>query len=116
MVESGNIDALVRALEEQRIACNIFSGISGEPGDAVIAAGPNSYQGEKCNFLIALKRGVPPIPEKRWLGMMWRRFSTVCGIENRIKEKKYGISKNEGIAESGFRKEHGGWSLQCGKP
>jgi hypothetical protein len=38
------------------------------------------------------------------------------GIAARIKEKKYGISKNEGIAESGIRKKLGGWSLQRGKP
>ncbi len=59
MVNLGNVDILVRVLEEQNIAYSIFSGISGEPADIMISAGLDLYQEEKCDFLIALGGGSP---------------------------------------------------------
>lgn len=59
MVKLGNVDILVRALEEQNIAYSIFSGISGEPTDVMISAGLDLYQEEKCDFFIALGGGSP---------------------------------------------------------
>ena len=59
MVKLKNTDAVVKALEDIGVSCCIFSGISGEPTDAMITEGLTVYDEEHCDFLIALGGGSP---------------------------------------------------------
>lgn len=59
MVKLKNTDAVVKALEDIGVSCCIFSGISGEPTDAMITEGLTVYNEEHCDFLIALGGGSP---------------------------------------------------------
>ncbi len=59
MVKLGNVDVLTDVLTRQGIAYSIFSRISGEPTDTMIAEGLACYQNETCDFLIALGGGSP---------------------------------------------------------
>lgn len=59
MVKLKNTDAVVNALKDIEVSCCIFSGISGEPTDAMITEGLTVYNEEQCDFLIALGGGSP---------------------------------------------------------
>ncbi|WP_124065906.1 iron-containing alcohol dehydrogenase [Clostridium sp. E02] len=59
MVKLGNTEVLLNVLKEQNIDGSVFSGINGEPTDAMILEGLDQYVAERCDFLIALGGGSP---------------------------------------------------------
>lgn len=59
MVKLGNTEVLLNVLKEQNIDGFVFSGINGEPTDAMILEGLNQYVAKHCDFLIALGGGSP---------------------------------------------------------
>jgi alcohol dehydrogenase class IV len=50
---------LLQVLNQEQISFSIFSGITGEPTDAMILAGLEAYRQENCDFLIAIGGGSP---------------------------------------------------------
>lgn len=59
MVKLGNCAKVEQALKEEGVDYAIFSDITGEPTDTMIAAGLEKYRAEQCDFLIGLGGGSP---------------------------------------------------------
>lgn len=59
MKKLGNLDIVTKALDEQNIAYEVYTGISGEPTDTMIETGLSIYQSTGCDFLVALGGGSP---------------------------------------------------------
>ncbi|MDR1934119.1 MAG: iron-containing alcohol dehydrogenase [Candidatus Accumulibacter sp.] len=59
MRDLGNVDRLAAVLDGHALAYSVFTGITGEPDDAMIAAGLARYRREACDCLIALGGGSP---------------------------------------------------------
>lgn len=59
MVKLGNCAKVEEVLKEQNIRYSIYSDITGEPNDKMIAKGLEQYQKEGCDFLIGLGGGSP---------------------------------------------------------
>ena len=59
MVKLGNCGKVEAALKDEGVDYAIYSDITGEPTDTMIAAGLEKYKAEKCDFLIGLGGGSP---------------------------------------------------------
>ena len=57
MVSLGNAARVTNALQQNGVACEVFSGINGEPTDVMVEAGLAAYQQNGCDFLIGLGGG-----------------------------------------------------------
>jgi alcohol dehydrogenase class IV len=59
MVKLGNCARLEQSLQSRGLACDVFSGVNGEPTDDMVEAGLALYQKTGCDFLVALGGGSP---------------------------------------------------------
>ena len=59
MIRLGNLAHVEEALKSCGIQYAVYSGISGEPTDVMIAEGLEIYKREGCDFLVALGGGSP---------------------------------------------------------
>lgn len=59
MVKLKNLDKVIQVLERAHISYFVYSGIGGEPTDAMIEGGLALYRENRCDFLIALGGGSP---------------------------------------------------------
>lgn len=59
MIRLGNLAHVEEALKNCGIEYTVYSGISGEPTDGMIAEGLDIYKREDCDFLVALGGGSP---------------------------------------------------------
>lgn len=55
----GNLKKVTKMLEQAGVACAVYSGISGEPDDRMVAEGVRLYREADCDFLVALGGGSP---------------------------------------------------------
>jgi alcohol dehydrogenase class IV len=59
MRELGHVDALAALLGGEGDGCAVFDGVNAEPTDAMADEGLARFQGEGCDFLVALGGGSP---------------------------------------------------------
>ena len=69
MIKLGNLDKVLKVLNQHHIAYSIDAEINSEPCDTMIVHGLKQYQAEHCDFLIALGGG-SPIDSMKAIAMM----------------------------------------------
>jgi len=57
MIKLGNLDKVLRVLNQHHVGYSIYAQINSEPCDTMIIDGLKQYQAEHCDFLIALGGG-----------------------------------------------------------
>ena len=69
MIKLGNLDKVLRVLNQHHVGYSIYAQINSEPCDTMIIDGLKQYQAEHCDFLIALGGG-SPIDSMKAIAMM----------------------------------------------
>lgn len=69
MIKLGNLDKVLRVLNQHHVGYSIYAQINSEPCDTMIIDGLKQYQAEPCDFLIALGGG-SPIDSMKAIAMM----------------------------------------------
>ena len=83
MQQQGHLRTLTLVLESRQIAYTIFSGITGEPTDTMIAKGADCYKNSHCDFIIGFGGG-SPLDSAKAIGVLVAsggRISDYCGTE-----------------------------------
>ncbi|MCM1191299.1 MAG: iron-containing alcohol dehydrogenase [Butyrivibrio sp.] len=86
MIRLGNLAHVEEALKNCGISYAVYSGISGEPTDAMIAEGLALYQKEGCDFLAALGGG-SPIDSMKAIGALVGNGGLITDYLGKVIEK-----------------------------
>lgn len=86
MIRLGNLAHVEEALKNCGIQYAVYSGISGEPTDRMIAAGLEVYQREGCDFLVALGGG-SPIDSMKAIGALVGNGGVITDYLGKVIEK-----------------------------
>lgn len=86
MIRLGNLAHVEEALQNCGISYAVYSGISGEPTDVMIAEGLEIYKREGCDFLVALGGG-SPIDSMKAIGALVGNGGVITDYLGRVIEK-----------------------------
>lgn len=86
MIRLGNLAHVEEALKNCGIQYSVYSGISGEPTDAMIEKGLEMYKSEGCDFLMALGGG-SPIDSMKAIGALVGNGGVITDYLGKVIEK-----------------------------
>ncbi len=86
MIRLGNLAHVEEALKNCGIRYAVYSGISGEPTDAMIEKGLEIYREEDCDFLVALGGG-SPIDSMKAIGALVGNGGAITDYLGKVIEK-----------------------------
>lgn len=86
MIRLGNLAHVEEALKSCGIQYAVYSGISGEPTDVMIAEGLEIYKKEGCDFLVALGGG-SPIDSMKAIGALVGNGGAITDYLGKVIEK-----------------------------
>lgn len=87
MIRLGNLAHVEEALKSCGIQYAVYSGISGEPTDVMIAEGLEIYKREGCDFLVALGGG-SPIDSMKAIGALVGNGGVITDYLGKVIEKE----------------------------
>lgn len=83
MIDLGNCAKVENALKSQNVEYTIYSEISGEPTDKMIAKGLEQYYAEKCDFMVALGGG-SPIDSMKAIGSLVKNGGNISDYMGKV--------------------------------
>lgn len=83
MIDLGNCAKVENALRSQNVEYTIYSEISGEPTDKMIAKGLEQYYVEKCDFMVALGGG-SPIDSMKAIGSLVKNGGNISDYMGKV--------------------------------
>lgn len=87
MIRLGNLAHVEEALKSCGVQYAVYSGISGEPTDIMIAEGLDIYKREGCDFLVALGGG-SPIDSMKAIGALVGNGGVITDYLGKVFEKE----------------------------